>query len=333
MSRLLLSLLFCLLSFASIAQINVSAALDTTNMQIGDNVTLRLEANMPIEAVLKKIDMTVFEKVLPIGGLVDSTDLNPGEFEIREPGDWVKGENAEAAQYKRALQFTFFNEGEYLIPAVAFTIEHKGRSKIYRTNPLAIQVILPIPDTLNTTQQQELAPNKGIAPEGMWFRDLALPLFIGAFILIALGSLFYYLFVRKPEVKEVEIVIRRQAHEIAFESLHQLKAKSLWQKGKLKEYHSELTHIVREYLENRYDIQALESTSDEIVRDLKNSEVPKEFMDKLRTLFQGADLVKFAKATPPEEIHERMMTVASEFVQQTKKHIDFDAEQADLSES
>jgi len=68
----------------------------------------------------------------------------------------------------------------------------------------------------------------------------------------------------------------RPAHEIAFEQLALLKEKKLWQQGLIKQYYSEATEIFRRYLENRYAMQAMEETTDEILAGLRKLRFPEE---------------------------------------------------------
>jgi len=78
----------------------------------------------------------------------------------------------------------------------------------------------------------------------------------------------------------------------------------LWQNNKIKEYYSELTEIVRGYIERELKVPALENTTDEVlamIKDFKNAdsiETSKETIKKLKDLLQEADLVKFAKSKP-----------------------------------
>jgi len=127
------------------------------------------------------------------------------------------------------------------------------------------------------------------------------------------------LFSNRP-VEEV-YVAPKPAHEIALTKLKKLEDKQLWQKGQLKEYQSELTYIVREYLEKRYGIQALESTTAEIITELKNEDISEGHKKQLSEMFNMADMVKFAKATPPLDIQSKLLNEAESFVFNTKREI------------
>jgi hypothetical protein len=110
----------------------------------------------------------------------------------------------------------------------------------------------------------------------------------------------------------------RPAHELALEQLQQLRGAGLWQRGEIKAFHSQLSHIVREYLEGRFAIPALESTTDEILAALRRTDLAEEWRLRLRQMLQTADLVKFAKAVPPENVHEEQLGQAVDFVTATK---------------
>ena len=107
-------------------------------------------------------------------------------------------------------------------------------------------------------------------------------------------------------------------HELASKKLDVLAQKQLWDKGLMKEYCAELTFILREYLEKRYPVPALESTSEEILDHLMRTDFPEGLRPALHELLTKADLVKFAKATPPESFHKESMAFARKIIAETK---------------
>jgi len=104
--------------------------------------------------------------------------------------------------------------------------------------------------------------------------------------------------------------------EIALKALEELRMKSLWQNGKVKQYYSELSTIVRVYIEDRYGINAMEMVSDEILEAVA-IEVTTDIFHKLRDLLQISDLVKFAKWSPLPDDHDRCFKEAVDFVRLT----------------
>jgi len=130
--------------------------------------------------------------------------------------------------------------------------------------------------------------------------------------ILLIGLFIYYLKNRKkPEIKEVEIINTLPPFEEALEKLQELDNKLLWQNNEIKKYYSELTEIIRVFIEKELEIPALEITTHELVSLLsdynnpKNIKPAKETIRKLNALLQEADLVKFAKSTPlSHEIEE-----------------------------
>ena len=107
------------------------------------------------------------------------------------------------------------------------------------------------------------------------------------------------------------------AHITALEQLQKLKEKGLWQKGMTKAYHTELTDILRAYIEARFQIPAMEATSAEVLGQLKTYGLAGEHLALLPKLFNVADLVKFAKYKAVPEENESAMLNAFAFVEQT----------------
>ena len=105
----------------------------------------------------------------------------------------------------------------------------------------------------------------------------------------------------------------RTAEERALENLEALRQKQLWQAGKTKEYHTELTDIVRTFIEEATGIRATEMTSEETVEEIDNLKLKIE-TSLLKEIFTTADLVKFAKSEPLPHEHDRSMSEAVEFV-------------------
>ena len=93
----------------------------------------------------------------------------------------------------------------------------------------------------------------------------------------------------------------------------------LWQEGKLKLYHSQLTDIIREYIENRFKIQAQELTTDEILFGFRNIAIDEESKYKLKQILLIADLVKFAKEVPLASENEMSMSNSYDFINGTKR--------------
>ena len=108
-------------------------------------------------------------------------------------------------------------------------------------------------------------------------------------------------------------------HVTALNKLNELRDKRLWQQNQFKEYHSELTDVLRDYLEKRYNITAHEQTTDEIMHSLRYAGLPADDKEKLRQIMVLADLVKFAREKPIPAENEASMEGAVSFVTATQK--------------
>ncbi|MBO4599877.1 MAG: hypothetical protein J5641_03970 [Bacteroidales bacterium] len=104
----------------------------------------------------------------------------------------------------------------------------------------------------------------------------------------------------------------------ALNALEELRQRQLWQQGLVKEYHTELTDIVRNYLEETYNIQSTEMTTDQTLDAFHGSEAyTVEAESMLQQMLQTADMVKFAKSQPLPYQHDLSMTQAVDFVKLT----------------
>jgi hypothetical protein len=106
----------------------------------------------------------------------------------------------------------------------------------------------------------------------------------------------------------------KPGYEIAMEQLERLKEERVWQQGMVKEYHTQLSDIIRVYVEQTYHITALEMITDEIIGQFRRQVVPVGTPEMLRHILEKADMVKFARYDPLPEEHEKSMRLAMEFV-------------------
>jgi ABC-type anion transport system duplicated permease subunit len=205
-----------------------------------------------------------------------------------------------------------YDVGQYRIPNPGLIID--GNQVPLPTSSPLITVYLP--DEIQSMAQDSLAiaPIQTIIEEPLTLEDFKLPLIALGILLASIALIYFFRSRRKDPSIHHAPEVQDPAHVIARRQLYELKDKELWQKGEIKSYQSELTHIIREYIENRYDIRALEMTTYEIL-DVVPNEVDQ---NKLRNILQIADMVKFAKADPPVDIHARFMDQAFEIVEETK---------------
>lgn len=103
-------------------------------------------------------------------------------------------------------------------------------------------------------------------------------------------------------------------YDLAIQKFDKLEARQLWQTGELKQYHSEISYILREFLEGQLSISALENTSGEIIQALAKFNFGSSLIGQLKTLLTLTDLVKFAKQQPSEKENRQLIIDAMKVV-------------------
>ena len=278
-----LKILFFLLLISSLTYAQkVSVTTDTTNIRIGEQFLFKI--------VIKDTANVIFpEKLENLTSLEVVKDVKIDTFK-----------NSLIKKY----MMTGFDSGAFYIPTQQIFIKNRA----YLSDSVLINVATVAVDTT----KQKMFPIKAIQSEPLIYDDFK-PYIIWVVLGILLIGLFiYYLKNRKkPEIKEVEIINTLPPFEEALEKLQELDNKLLWQNNEIKKYYSELTEIIRVFIEKELEIPALEITTHELVSLLsdynnpKNIKPAKETIRKLNALLQEADLVKFAKSTPlSHEIEE-----------------------------
>lgn len=107
-------------------------------------------------------------------------------------------------------------------------------------------------------------------------------------------------------------------YDEAIQALNQLKASDLWQTGQERQYYTRLTDILRRYLQRQFQINAMEMTTTEIMRQMRSNPTTKPSQTLIDKILTMADFVKFAKVRPLPEENTAVMNHALQFVDDTK---------------
>ena len=287
---------------AMILALIVSATLDSTTLFIGDQTDLHLRATC---AVGEQVTMPMLDKELIPGveivdrTIVDTLTLKDGRV-----------------QYDQYLTLTSFEDSLFYIAPLPFV---SGDDTVW-SESLTLNVVQPF--EMDTTDMA-ITDIKGVYKAPIWWWGIFRWVLL-ALLLAGVGVAGYYLITylqsRKREEEGNEVVTEplRPAEEVALEKLDAIKEKKIWQQGQVKEYHTQLTDVVREYIARRFEVSSVEQTSDETLRDIRPLlNERKDLYDQLRKMLTLADLVKFAKwsATPDE--NELSLRNAYTFVKET----------------
>ena len=251
----------------------VKAEIDTTNIRIGEQFNLKISVNEIQNVIIPKLKLKGLE-------IVDSTKT-----------DTLKN------SLVRKYILTGFDSGAYYIPQQQIFVKNQA----YLTDSLLVNVATV---AIDTTKVKKF-PIKSIKKEPYTFDDYKIYIYIILAALAIIGFWIYWFVIRKRKEEEEAPTYRTlPPYEEAIYRLNELDEKLLWQNNKIKEYYSELTEIVRGYIERELKVPALENTTDqvlEMIKDFKDSDTiqtSEETIQKLRDLLREADLVKFAKSKP-----------------------------------
>lgn len=139
------------------------------------------------------------------------------------------------------------------------------------------------------------------------------------FVLLVLAVILFFVYRhKKRQAAIVKPITPEEAHEVALRKLKELKTSKLWQEGKPKEYYDQMSEILRDYLEHRFNITAFEQTTEEIIASLRKKDISKSLRNDLQEVLRLADLAKFAKFNPLPDENINSLEKAIGLVQQTK---------------
>jgi len=251
----------------------VKAQIETSQIRIGEQFNLRISVNETENVILPKLELKGLE-------VIDSARIDTLN-------------NMLIQKYI----ITGFDSGAFYIPQQQVFVKNQA----FLTDSLLVNVATIAIDTTKIKKY----PIKTIKAEPYTLDDFIIYIYILIAALAIIGFWIYWFVIKKRKTEEEEPTYRAlPPYDEAIYKLNELDEKLLWQNNKVKEYYSELTEIVRGYIERELKVPALEKTTDDILETLKDFNeaetisTSKETIKKLKELLQEADLVKFAKSKP-----------------------------------
>ena len=280
----------------------VSAAIDSTTLFIGDQTDLHLRATCEQSEEVQFPTLT--EELIPGIEIVDQTIIDTTIL------------NDGRVQYNQYLTLTSFQDSLFYINPLPFV----SNGDTIWSESMTLNVVQPF--EIDSTDIA-ITDIKGIYKAPIWWwgilRWVLLALAIAG---VGIGGYYLITFIRKRYSNDSEELTPteplRPADEVALEKLDAIREEKIWQTGQVKEYHTQLTDVIREYIARRFDVSSVEQTSDETLtamRPLLNDK--RELYDQLRKMLQLADLVKFAKWTATPDENEMSLRSAYTFVKET----------------
>lgn len=293
----------CCLGFQSAAQNTpaISSEVDTTYMKIGEQIQFKISVDTD----------TLAQVIFPEG-----QTFSPLETVEAYKTDTTK--RLDRMTLEKIYALTQFDSGSYILPIQRIEINGQG----YFTDSIRIDVATVPVDTVNQ-KMFDIKPLISVQKSGSDVWKMALLILI---ILVLVG-VFYWFFIRNKKMTEAEAEAMLPAYDRALLELKRLENSRYLIQDEYKKYYSELTAIVRSYLEEDVHISALESTTSqlidklELLKDAGQLKIEDDTIDQFKKILETADLVKFARSKPETSVAVEDRKSIEQIVIKTKEAI------------
>ncbi len=277
-----LCVVFCVL-FSLVGAGQVASSIDSTAIKIGEELRYRIQVDVDSTSLVVFSEEQTFQPLEIINSYpIDST----------KKGGYYK--------LTKTYGLTQFDSGVYIIPKQKIIIG----DKVFYTDSLKVQVNPVVVDTT----KQKLFDIKPITDVQRTRSNLWAYIALVLLALLAVTGLVYWFFWRKKPLTEAEKIAALPPYERAKLALEKLDEDHYFQNEDVKMFYSDLTLILRQYLDEKVYDQSLESTTDELVFRLKTLQAANQIslgantIRNIETILKRADLVKFAKSKPDFEL-------------------------------
>lgn len=282
--------------------------IDTTVLAIGDQTHLKITLPVPKgkQAIFPNFKKKIGKSLEILSKTVDTLHKEAAVQHITH--DYL---------------ITSFDTGYIYIPPFEVGIVEEGFNSTITTDTAQLYVTYPIVD-----MEKGIFDIKPPADLPFKFSEWLPYAKIAGILLLTLLAiaamlLYYFLVYKKKKQKQAtEAKDNRPVDVKALEALNALKAKQLWQNDRIKLYYSELTDIIRNYLDERFGMHTMESTSNEIRTALGSQPVNSADKECLDFIFERADMAKFAKGQPLADENDKSWKDAVAFIQHTKPTVE-----------
>lgn len=301
---LLFLILLASLSLAQAQQqVKVSVSLERDSIWLGDQLKMILVAEYPTGA---NISFPELKDSLANGVEI----ISRSKRDSSKIGDGI-------TQMRQNYLITAFDSGPHPVGPFLFALHSQATPDTLRSNSLSLFVKVPPVDL-----KKGFADIKKPYGAPITFKEVA-PWILGIILLATIVFLVIYAISRRR--KNIPLFTlpakpKLPPHVVALSELDKLKEEQLWQHDKVKDYYTRLTDIIRVYIEERYEIPAMEQTSQEILNQFKGeqSAIKGKLFSGLQRTLETSDLVKFAKYTPLADENHFVLVQAYTLVEETK---------------
>ena len=302
MKRFFIYLIFTIASvaYASAQSVVVKAEVDSMMMWIGQQTGLHLEVTCDAG---QKIEFPAYRDTIVTG-----LEIIPP---VKTDTQYVN--NNQRITVTRSYTVTCFDSALIYIAPITVNVDGKE----YQSNRLALAFMTY--DIPEGEEKQIFGPKDNLKAPVKFYEVKGLILFLLLAIIAIIIAV--YLFIRyrddKPIIRKIKIEPKVPAHIRAITDIEELRQSGGPHSEDSKGYYTQLTDILREYINDRFGFNATEMTSYEILEKLEESR-DRESLSELRDLLSTSDMVKFAKFKPMLNENDRNLLTALEFVNDTK---------------
>ena len=284
----------------------VDATIDRNEILIGEQAEVRLSVNYPKDRLPEVIFPQIADTLLAKVEVLRSTGIDT----------LTTGADVSTARLERRLFITSFDSGYYAIPPFTFIVNgdtQKTEAFLLTVHTVAVDTTGD-PKTIKDIYEVDVT----------WADYFAIyrPYILGGLallvaILVGIWFLRRNLRKRRSRPAPEPVAPARPADEVAREELDRIEREKIYSRGLVKRYHTEITDIVRDYLEAAAQVPAHELTTRQIMQRLRYSGLSERETGQLREVLLRADMVKFAREEPSEDENSAAVRQAREFVEST----------------
>lgn len=307
------------------AQVTVEASIDSLAILLGDQTHMHLEVtcNATDKVMLPLLQDSLPCTLLDAGPFDQIRDSLSCDIEIvgGVKTDTIRLNDGRRVQYTQDYVITSFNPGLYQIDGLKVLID----TVEYASDDMALKVViydevLPKDNKIDDEYTYSIFNIKNIRRVPLLFSEVA-PVLVALVILVILVLLFLYLLrhyrTNSPILQRITLEPILPAHIKAQNALEAIREEKGWTKEDSKEYYTDLTDALRQYIQNRFGVNATEMTTSQVLEHLAGI-ADDEQMEEIRELLTTSDFVKFAKFHPLQNEKMQHFDVVSAYVDATK---------------
>lgn len=281
---------------------SISTSLESSIVEMGSYVNLEVQAVEPVGTpteILRLTDMWPAQVELRPDSVIDIKEIGNGLQEIT-----------------RIYKLQSFDSGVYVLPPFM----HIVGSDTTLSNAITLKV-----NPIDVSHLTDIHPVASVMTiESKWYDFLPDWLtdywgwIVAGVILLAAGIVTVLILTKRIKVPLLPKKKVEPPYDQAKRRLAILRQERLWEKGREKEYYSKLTDILRRYIGRRYNINALEMTSSQLLTTLKDIPELAEEISYVKAVLDTADFVKFAKMQPNPEVNVKAYDATDNFIENTR---------------